>query len=70
MSDFEGKIVKVILNSSCGVICATGPFVKITDNFLVLINTITDKLEYYSMYYIKSITIMRDTDKENSIDGE
>ena len=60
MKDFEGKIIKIYLDSSYGVVCITGPFMKFEDNFLVMLNPITKKIEYYSMYYIKTITIVGD----------
>ncbi|MCI1245534.1 MAG: hypothetical protein LKG11_06280 [Bacilli bacterium] len=65
MEDFDGKVIKVTLNSSYGVVCATGPFVKIENNFLVMINSISEKIEYYSLYYVKTIMIMGDIDPDD-----
>ena len=60
MKDFIGKLIKVFVNSNYGYICVTGPFVKIENNFLVIVNQVTKKIEYYSMYNVKTVTIIRD----------
>lgn len=67
MCDFNGKIIKVFLNSNNGMICETGPFYKIDNDFLVMKNEYTGKIQYLSKANIKYVEILRDIDDK---DGE
>ena len=69
MNDFKGKVVRVSLNSSYGIICAIGAFIKMDNYFLVLLNQITQKVEYYSMFNIKSITIVDEISSDDNTEN-
>lgn len=60
MKDFEGKVIKVYLNSNSGLICETGVFIKFEDDFLLIRNTMTGHIHYLCKYFIKCVEIMRD----------
>lgn len=68
MKDFEKKIIKVNLNSDSGWVCITGKFIKMEENFLVIINNLNKKIEYISMFYIKTIEILGDIPLEDEYD--
>lgn len=66
MEDFKGKIIKVTLNSDSGIVVVTGPFIKSVDGFIVLKNPVNKTIEYFSMYFVKSVSIVRDI-KDNDL---
>lgn len=58
MEDFKGKIIKVYLASDSAYTCETGYFIKLEDNFLVIKNHRTGKIDYFCLYFVKSIQIV------------
>lgn len=60
MKDFEGKIIRVIFNSTYGTITETGKYIKNGDSFLVMEAEHTKKIEYISMYAVKTVEIVGD----------
>lgn len=59
MNDFNGKIIKVYLNTNTGYICETGSFIELKDDFVVIKNECNNKIQYISKYSIKYINIVR-----------
>lgn len=59
MCDFVGKSVKVLLNSDSGYICQSGAFIKMDDNFIVIKSDISKKIEYLSLFNVKSVEILK-----------
>jgi len=64
MDELKGKVIKISLNSSYGLMCVTGPFIALKDNFVEIISRVSKKIEYYSIYNIKSISIIGDINSE------
>lgn len=60
MKDFEHKKIKITLNSNSGWLAVTGAYLKEEDNFLVFYNPMIQKIQYLSMFYIKSVEILGD----------
>lgn len=58
MKDFEGKLVKINLNSNAGWVGITGEYIKLENDFLVIRDKITHKIHYLSMYCVKSVEII------------
>ena len=69
MKDFENKKIKITLNSNSGWVSVTGAYIKQEDNFLVFYNPLLKIIQYFSIYYIKSIEILGDY-KEGNEDEE
>ncbi|MFA6624157.1 MAG: hypothetical protein WCS80_00090 [Bacilli bacterium] len=65
MLDFKNKVIKVNLNTESGLMIITGPYIKSEENFLVVYNPLTEKIEYLSMYIIKSVSIVRDIEPDD-----
>ena len=60
MTDFNGKIIKVQLNATSGWVCITGAFIKMDANFIVIRDSITKKIHYLSMFYVRNVEIVSD----------
>lgn len=43
MKDFEGKIIKINLNSTSGWITITAPYIKAENDFIVVKNTLSKR---------------------------
>lgn len=56
MEELIGRKVRVILNSTQGVVATTGIMLKIENAFLVIAQPI-DKIVYFSIYNIKSVEL-------------
>ena len=60
MKDFDGKVIKVYLNSNSGLLCETGDYIRSEDDFLIIRNTMTGQIHYLCKYFIKYVEIVRD----------
>lgn len=60
MNDFNGKVLKLQLNATSGWVSITGAFIKMDGNFIVICDSITKKIHYFSMYYVRSVEIIAD----------
>lgn len=67
MKEFENKKIRITLNSNSGWVSVTGAYIKEEGNFLVFYNPLIKKIQYFSMYFIKSVEILGDykEDEEN-----
>ena len=70
MPDFENKIIKIFLNETSGSIMETGMFIEDTKDFLVIKNTLTNRIQYVSKFFIKYVEIVRSADEEAKLRGE
>ena len=64
MKDFEGKIIKVFFNNVQGWVCLSGCFIRYEDNFVIIKETISNKIQYLNRDYIRSIEIIGDIGDE------
>ena len=60
MNDFKGKIIKICLNSNTGYVCETGAFIDMKDDFVVIKNIASNKIQYISKFNIKYIEIIKE----------
>lgn len=60
MKDFVGKVLKISLNAASGWTTITALYIKMEDDFLVVKNGFSNKIEYISKYFIKKIEIVRE----------
>lgn len=58
MKDFDGKIVKLLLNANSGTVSTKGQFIKNEENFFVIRNERTHEIEYYNLNMIKTVSIV------------
>lgn len=65
MKDFEGKVIKLLLNNTSGALVSTGYYIKSDNKFITIKNELSNKIEYYNIDYIKEITILGDATNGN-----
>lgn len=64
MKDFEGKRIKLNLNVDSGWTNVSGAFIKMENNFIVIYNEMLKKIQYFSLYSIRSIEILKDIEED------
>ena len=60
MKDFENKVIKLYLNQDNGFYGITGAYINSSNDFVVIENTFTHKIQYVSKFFIRYIEIVRD----------
>ena len=66
MKSFEGKVIKLYLNNNYGCLTLVCKYIDMEDDFIVVENSLTNKIQYYSKYYIKYIEIVKDIEVESN----
>ena len=65
MKAFNGKVIKLYLNSSSGYLVVTGKYIDQDGDYLVIENELNKKIQYFSKYCIKYIEIIKDIEVED-----
>lgn len=65
MKAFNGKVIKLYLNSSSGYLVVTGKYIDQDGDYLVIENELNKKIQYFSKYCIKYIEIIKDIEVDD-----
>lgn len=63
MKDFEGKKLRIIFNTTYGSLTETGDYLKMDNGLIALRIEHTTKIKYFSIYSIKSIEIVGESNE-------
>ena len=64
MKDFEGKILKIYMNNTGGLVCLRADYIRFSDGFFVVMDSASKRIRYINKDCIRSIEIVGDIDEE------
>ena len=64
MKDFKDKILRIFVNELNDFTTMTGLYMDSNEDFLIITNTYTHRIQYVSKYYIRYIEIVRSVKDE------
>jgi len=64
MKDFEGKTIKIYFNQTEGWVCLKADYIRFSEGFFVVRESISRKIRYINKDYVRSVEIIGDINAE------